>query len=149
VLDALGTKAWGQAEISDFVRAAFAEDMQRHNAEISNIIRELEQRSTRSIPVISPSAREDGSISYVAIETGVDASPSIRPSGPVSDSPSDVYGQALQVGGSKVTRVKARSSFASIAGIVAGAAAALVAGLVLIGDPLLSGKPAVAPAPVA
>src|SRR5262249_32941415 len=124
------------------------EEMQRHNAEISNIIRQLEQRATRSIPVLAPTVREDGSISYLAIESGVD-SPSIPPSGPVADSPSDAFGQTIQPGqSSAVTRGGPRSSVGPIAGAPAGAAAVLAGGLVLIGDPALPGivaKPAVAP----
>jgi len=144
VLDALAVPSWGQADLGELMRTAFAHELQHHNAEISKVIRRSEREPLHTIPEIGKPAPEPADADYFSIETDVGGEP--VPGSLFSrhsDVRSEAFGQAHSVGGPSqsvplppsLPPAPQRARMIPVVAIVGSAAVVLGVGLALIGGP--------------
>jgi len=155
--DAFGAiRPWGQGDVSELVRSAFADEISLHNAEVSKVVRRSELGPPQVIPVIQRRVDPNES-DYVSIETDVSDQPLPEPSSfsGLSDLRSAAFGQAISVGPQPSQPVTLpgvvshppaprRPSPLPYVAVLGSAAAALAIGLALVSRP--APAPAVAAA---
>ncbi|HUJ59300.1 MAG TPA: serine/threonine-protein kinase [Kofleriaceae bacterium] len=92
LIDAVGKRPWTQGEISDFVRASFAEQIGRRSHQVQAVVQRtasggLSPRVTMPLIAHDSEAHEDDE-EFLPVETDVDPAPAFAPAGPPAASQS-------------------------------------------------------------
>jgi hypothetical protein len=113
---------WGQPQISELVHADFADEIRRHNQEISSVV-SRSNSTVRTMPIILQSPSDPDAEDYFAFETSVEVEPAIRRS----------------------TEPSAPQPWWPIAAVIGGAAIVLAIGLVMLRSPTHGDRAPAAP----
>jgi serine/threonine-protein kinase len=142
LLDAFGAiRPWGQGDLGELVRTAFAEEISLDNAEISRVVRRPSGGSDHGIPVITRRTSDPDGSDYLSIETETgDEPPARRDPTFGSDVRSAAFGEAMSVAQpSQLEALPAappvpstRHRVLPFAGVVGGATVLLVVGLAVV-----------------